>query len=186
MVIRAAEGYVSTTQGVIIDRQRAWSRGKPVMTILAVSAFQPGIGIPTLDKFRAMAWSSVIHGAVGVIYFPVRLPPAWSFAATPPELVRAITDFDRQVNGLQAVLVDSQAGGRRPFILWRSADDGAAPTAGQLPYPFEASEIPTAKGPFRIVLNLTDRPQTLDRPAWGLAHAVFQAYEVKKAYGSKS
>ncbi|MBS0360624.1 MAG: hypothetical protein JSR98_04535 [Proteobacteria bacterium] len=185
VVIRSNDGYTSTTQGVVIDRQLAWSGGKPVMAFIGTAAFGDQTPVPTPEEFRVMAWSSVIHGAIGIIYFPIRLSPSFTFDATPPQLVRALTEFDRQAAGLQDVLVDTAAGGRRPFTLWRSADEGAAPAAGQLPYPFEASEIPTAKGPFRIVLNLSDRPQTLDRPAWGLSHTVFQPYEVKMAYGSQ-
>ncbi|HEY3947553.1 hypothetical protein, partial [Phenylobacterium sp.] len=185
VVIRTADGYASTTQGVILDRQRAWSGGKPAMAIIGTSAFRPLLAVPTPEQFRAMAWSAVIHGAVGIVYFPVRLPPSWSFDATPPALVQAVVAFDRRIASLQDVLVDAKVGGRRPYTLWRSANPGAAPTAGQLPYPFEASEIATPKGPFRIVLNLSDKPQTLDRPRWGLARANFRPYEARMAYGPR-
>ena len=127
-----------------------------------------------------MAWSSVIHGAVGVIYFSIRFTPAFSFDGTPaPELVRAVTAFDRQIAAMNDILIDRRAGGRTPFKLFRSADAGAPPAADQLPYPFEAAEIATARGPYRIILNLTAQDQVLDKPEWGPAQASFPAHGVR-------
>jgi hypothetical protein len=183
IVIASNDGYASTQQGITIDRQIAWSRGKPVMSFIGVSAFGEGDAVPTAAQFNVMAWSSVIHGAVGVAYFPVRLKP-WLFDATPPDLVAALTAFDRQVTALDKVLMDSTAGGRKPHTVFRAAHQGAAPAANQLPYPFEADEIPTARGPYRIVLNLSDQDATLDRPEWGLNKAAFHGYEVRQGYGA--
>jgi len=181
-VIRSNDGYTSTTQGVALDRQRAWSGGKPVMTFIGTSAFTTGSAVPTVGEFNAMAWSSVIHGACGIVYFPVQFQPGWSFDATPPALARALTQFDRQLATLEPILMDRTLGGRTPYRLFRSANAGAQPAAGQLPYPFEAAEIATAKGPYRIVLNLSPQPQVLDRPEWGLSRAAFQPYEARMGY----
>jgi hypothetical protein len=180
-VIQSNDGYTSTVQGVVLDRQIAWSHGKPVMTFIGTSDFNNNGGLPTAAQFNVMAWSSVIHGAVGVIYFPVHFDP-WSFDATPPDLVRALSAFDREVAGLQKVLMNDTAGGRRPSTLFRSANSGAAAGRGQLPYPFEASEIPTSQGPYRIILNLSDKAQVLNKPEWGLSNAAFQGYEIRKGY----
>lgn len=178
-VIASNDGYASTTQGIILDRQRAWSGGKPAMAFIGTSAFAAGGPQPTAAQFNAMAWSSVIHGAVGVVYFPVQFTPSWSFDATPPEMARAIASFDRRIAALDGVLMDRARGGRTPFTLHRSAAPGAAPREGQLPYPFEAAEIPTAQGPYRIILNLAAVDQVLDRPDWGLNKAVFRPYEAR-------
>jgi len=180
-VIQSNDGYTSTTQGVILDRQIAWSGGKPVMTFIATSAFSGGSPLPTTAQFNAMAWSSVIHGAVGIIYFPVRLAP-WTFDATPTYLAKAITAFDREISSLGKVLINPVSGGRRPYTVFRAANQGAAPKALQLPYPFEACEIATKQGPFRIVLNLSDKDQVLDKPEWGLNHAIFHAFDVRRGY----
>lgn len=177
-VVHSNDGYTSTTQGIALDRQRAWSGGKPVMTFIGVSAFNDGAAAPTVGEFNAMAWSSVIHGAAGIVYFPVHLPPAWSFDATPTELVRAITAFDRQIAGMNDILMDGSGGGRRPFRVFPSANAGAPPAAGQLPYPFEAAEIATGEGAYRIVLNLTNQDRVLDKPEWGLNKVTLHGYGV--------
>lgn len=183
LVVRSNDGYVSTVQGLILDRQRAWSGGKPVMTFVGTSPFNERSATPSVAEFNLMAWSGVIHGAVGIIYFPVRFSPTWSFDATPPQLVQAITAFDRQIAEMDPVLMDGQAGGRSPYRLFRSAAEGAAPAADQLPYPFEASEIATPRGPLRIILNLSDRPRTFRKLEWGLKDVAFAPYAVRLAYG---
>ncbi|WP_293371681.1 hypothetical protein, partial [Phenylobacterium sp.] len=178
LVIASNDGYASTVHGISLDRQRAWSDGKPVMSFIGTSPFGEGTPVPTPAEFNLMAWSSVIHGAVGIIYFPERLSPAFSFDATPPELVSAIARFDQQVGAMNSILMDPKAGGRTPFRLFRSASAGARPMADQLPYPFEATEIATPEGPYRIVLNLSSQDQVFDKPSWGLKQVTIAGYGV--------
>jgi hypothetical protein len=184
LVMHSNDGYTSTLHGVALDRQRAWSGGKLVMSFIGTSPFAAGSPVPGPSEFNLMAWSSVIHGAAGIIYFPEQLSPAFSFDATPPELVRAITSFDRQIAAMNDILMDAKAGGRAPYRLLRAADAGARPTADQLPYPFEAAEIATARGPYRIILNLTAQDQVLDKPEWGLQQAAFPPYGVRMSPGA--
>jgi hypothetical protein len=182
-VIQSAAGYTSTTQGVTLDRLAAWSGGKPVMAMIGTSAYGDTSGVPTPGQFNAMAWSAVIHGATGVVYFPVDLTP-FAFDVTPAPLVQAITAFDQQIASIDKILMNETAGGRDPFTVFRSANPGAAVKAGQLPYPFEATEIQTAQGPYRIILNLSDQAQVLNKPEWGLSNVTFQGYEVQKGYAA--
>ena len=184
LVMHSNDGYTSSLHGVALDRQRAWSGGKLVMSFIGTSPFAAAGPVPTPGEFNLMAWSSVIHGAAGIIYFPQQLSPAFSFDATPPELVRAIVGFDQQIAAMNDILMDAKAGGRRPYRLFRAADAGAKPAADQLPYPFEAAEIATAQGPYRIVLNLTAQDQVLDKPEWGLKQAAFPAYGVRMTPGA--
>ena len=177
-VIRSNDGYTSTIQGIVLDRQRAWSGGKPIMTFIGTSAFNLGDPTPSVAEFNLMAWSSVIHGASGIIYFPVQFTPNWSFDVTPRELVQAITSFDRRIGAMNDILMDRRSGGRSPYTLFRSANPGERPGAGQLPYPFEATEIATPHGPFRIVLNLSQKSQALNRPEWGMNQVVLPSYSV--------
>ena len=181
-VIQTNDGYTSTVQGVTIDRQLAWSGGKPVMAFIGTSAFAAGGPVPTAAQFNAMAWSSVIHGATGVIYFPVQFSPAWSFDATPPDVVAAITAFDLKIASIQGILMDEVNGGRDPFTVFHSANPGAAPLAGQLPYPFEATEIQTGQGPYHIVLNLSAQDQVLNLPQWGFGATTLHGYDVAMGY----
>ena len=152
------------------------------MAFIGVSAFSAGSPGPSAAAFNAMAWSAVIHGASGVIYFPVRFSPAFSFDATPPDVVAAIRTFDYQVANLEAVLMDGARGGRRPFKLYRSSNPRAPSPNGQLPYPFEAAAIPTPQGTCRIILNLSGQNQMLNKPAWKLNNAAFRPYEVRIGY----
>jgi hypothetical protein len=57
-----------------------------------------------------------------------------------------------------------------------------APKSGQLPFPFEATEITNAEGTYRIILNLSDQPAVLNMPEWNLNNVTFSGYEVKKGY----
>jgi hypothetical protein len=180
-VLQSNDGYTSTTQGITLDRQAAWSGGKPVMAFIGTSAYSDSNAVPTASQFNAMAWSSVIHGATGITYFPVDLSP-WSFDATPPDLVQAMTTFDQEIASIDKILMNETAGGRDPFTIFRSANPGVAPHDGQLPYPFEATEIQTEQGPYRIILNLSDQDQVLNKPEWGLSNVTFHAYEVHKGY----
>jgi len=184
LVMHSNDGYTATVHGIALDRQRAWSGGKLVMSFIGVSPFGAASAVPTPGEFNLMAWSSVIHGAAGIIYFPVRLSPTFSFDATPPELVSAMTRFDQKIVQMNEILMDAKAGGRAPYRLFRSADAGVRPAADQLPYPFEAAEIATARGPCRIILNLTPQDQVLDKPEWGLKQAAFPAYGVRMASGA--
>jgi len=182
-VVATNDGYTSTTQGIALDRQEAWSGGKPVMAFIGVAAYNATAGVPTAGQFNAMAWSSVIHGATGISYFSIDLAP-FKWDATPPALVEAITTFDQQIAAIDKILINETSGGRDPFTLYRAANVGAAPQTGQLPYPFEAAEIPTAQGVYRIILNLSDHAQVLNKPEWGLNNVTFEAYGVVRGYGT--
>jgi hypothetical protein len=182
-VIQSNDGYTSTTQGITLDRQIAWSAGKPTMAFIGTSAFNDGVPTPTAAQFNAMAWSSVIHGAVGVTYFPVDFSP-WTWDATPPALVEAMTAFHREIAQIDRILMNEVSGGRDPYTIYRSANPGAAPAERQLPYPFEASEIASEQGVFRIILNLSGQQQVLNKPEWGLSNVVFQPYAVQKGFAA--
>lgn len=125
-VIQSDDGYTSTTQGITLDRQEAWSGDKPAMAFIGTSAYNDGDPVPTVGQFNAMAWSSVIHGATGITYFPVDLSP-WSYDSTPADLVTALTAFDKQVTSINDILMNQASGGREPFTVsdpvfrrWRS------------------------------------------------------------------
>jgi len=178
-VVESSEGYTSTVQSIALDRQIAWSSGKPVMTFIGTSAYKPNAPVPTAEQFSAIAWSAVIHGASGVVYFPVVLTP-FAFDATPSTLVTALTTFNREVSSINGILMDQTRGGRRPYVVFRSANKGQAAKADQLPYPFEAAVIQSSAGAYRIILNLSDTAQVLNKPDWGLSQVKFQPYAVLK------
>jgi hypothetical protein len=202
-LIKAAGGwnsstpsYVSTPQGIAADRQIAWSTdatwtgGKPVMSFIATSAYGgTGQQVPSPEQFNVQAWSSVIHGATGIVYFPVQLSP-WQWDATPSFLVDALTSFDHEIAGardpagVQALtgINNILVGTSNVHTVYRSALDGAAPGDHQLPYGFEATSIQTASGTYKIILNMTGETKTLTSAELGLKDAVFAPYEVMRGY----
>jgi hypothetical protein len=179
-------GYVSTPQGIAEDRQTAWSTdatwvaGKPVMSFIATSAYGGASqAVPSEDQFNVQAWSSVIHGATGIIYFPVQLSP-WAWDVTPPKLVDAITSFSHEIAGVKAaggatlyaglndILIDTAKGGANPHTIYRSAlpeagSDVSKLPSYQLPYGLEASVItdPVTGSKYHIILNMTDTTKVL-------------------------
>jgi hypothetical protein len=191
--------YVSTPQGIAEDRQTAWSLvGKPVMSYIATSSYWDNMPVPTPGEFNVQAWSSVIHGATGIIYFPVQLQTQnqpWKFDATPPAVADAMTSFDHEITAISQVVLNAAAGGTNPHSIHRSAVSGTTPATGQLPYGFEATAItdPTTGSTYKIILNLTNTTKVLDLTSTALApvakelgiaggKATFAPYEVMKGY----
>lgn len=180
-----AGDYTSTQQGVCAFRQIEWSGGKSTMTFIGSAPFSAGQDVPTPAELKAQAWSAIINGAVGIIYFSIAFTPSWNFDATPPELVVAMTDLHKEIKSIEKVLIDETAGGRRPYTVLHAANPDTPPKAGQLPFPFEATEIKDVEGTYRIILNLSDKSSVLNIPEWGLNNVTFNRYEVKRGYNKK-
>jgi hypothetical protein len=164
-----SENYVSTQQGVSTFRQETWSGGKATMAFIGSSAYEAGQPVPTAGELKAQAWSAIINGAEGVIYFPVAFTPGWDWDATPAHLQTAMKELHADIKAIDDILMNEQTGGRAPSKVYHSAPQGATPAAGQLPYGFEAAEITTEDGgTYRIILNITSQERTLNKPEWGL------------------
>jgi hypothetical protein len=184
MLVDAGD-YTSTQQGVSAFRQIEWSGGKSTMTFIGSSAFAQGQNVPTPAELKAQAWSAIINGSEGIIYFPVAFKPSWKFDATPPALVTAMTELHAEIKAIEPILMNVTAGGRNPYTVFHAARPGTAPKNGQLPYPFEATEIQTGQGTYRIILNLSDKDQVLQKPEWGLNNVILHGYEVDKGFDRK-
>ena len=181
-------GYTSTHQGYALDLMSSYdgavplSATKPKAQFIGTSDFS-GMGrTPTPGQFRAMAWSTIIHGAFGLIYFPIVLKPSFAWDGTPSNVVSEMRTFHSVVDSISDILINSDRGGRLPSTLRRCANNKSSPTELQLPYPFEGCEIVTSRGLYKIVLNLVDDMATLTDSRWGLSGLVFNAYEVKYGY----
>jgi hypothetical protein len=181
-------GYTSTHQGYALDLMSFYygatplSAAKPKMQAIGTSDFN-GVGrVPTPGQFRAMAWSAIIHGAFGLVYFPIVLKPAFAWDGTPPNLLSEMHTLHSAVDGIADILINSAHGGRLPSTLRRCANKDSAPIGLQLPYPFEGCEIPTAQAAYKIVLNLVDETTILNDSRWGLSGLSFYPYEVKYGY----
>jgi hypothetical protein len=98
--------------GKAVDRLEKWSEGKPQFAVLETSdqelAWAPkDIPGPTAGQFRAQVWDSVIRGAKGVIYFPQKFKPQFSFDNTTPEVAEEMTVQNARLAALSEVLVTS-------------------------------------------------------------------------------
>jgi hypothetical protein len=79
--------------GRAVDRLEKWSQGKPQFAVIESGDQElpwavreiPGV---TPGQFRAQIWDSIIRGARGIIYFPQKFKPAFSYDNTPPEIVQ--------------------------------------------------------------------------------------------------
>lgn len=180
-MIYLQDGYVSTRQGHAIDRLTNFSRGKPQYSFIESSDYNNDGTLPTAAQMRAQIWSSVIHGAVGIIYFPVVLSP-WSWDGTPATLVEEMKASHQKIKSLESTLLDLATGLPRGQ-LHKMAQAGAVPSADMMPYPFEARTIPTSQGTFYIILNLSPLgAATLNHSPFGISNMAFEPYEVKMGY----
>jgi len=177
-----AGDYTSTEMGISTYKQVEWSDGKSVMTFLATSPFDSGQDVPTPAQLKAQAWSAIINGSEGILYFTFGLTPTFDWDASPPELVAAMTELNQDIASIDSILMSETTGGRDPYTVFHAANQGAQPKTGQLPFPFEAAEIQNEQGTYRIILNLSDKPAVLDKPEWNLDNVTFAPYEVKKGF----
>ncbi|WP_157224498.1 hypothetical protein [Rhizobium mesoamericanum] len=179
------DDYASTPQGHSIDRLLRWSGGRPQFSFLGVTKFNAGVGRDTTpEEFRLQAWSSIIHGATGIIYFSFMFSPQFSYDATPENLIDEIKMLHAQIDEIEPILMDKDKGGRRPWVLRKSArGKGNGPTS--LPYPFEACSIKTDRGEYKIILNLANETAELTYEPWGLTKVSFSPYQCKRGYSAK-
>jgi len=177
------DGYTSTPQGHAIDRLARWSGGKPQFSFVGLTRFDETQGRETTpSEFLVQAWSSVIHGATGIIYFPFKLRPEFSYDATPPRLVSALESFHSDIDAIEPILMDRIKGGRQRFSILKCSRDPAAFGNSGLPYPFEACVTRTEDGEHKIVLNLSNKPARLTYPAWNLVNVPFGPYQCRRGY----
>ncbi|WMT92823.1 hypothetical protein [Pelagibacterium sp. H642] len=175
------DGYTTTRQGRAIDRLSEWSGGKPQFVFIESSDYDRNGSVPTAGEMRAQIWSSIIHGAVGIIYFPVAFQP-WSFDETPDELLTEMSTTHAMIDELEGVILDP-ATGQPNGTLHRMAPQGVVPEPGMMPYPFEARSYQTPHGQFQIILNLSpDGLAVLKDPSGSAPGLEFGPYEIKVGY----
>jgi hypothetical protein len=175
----------STPQGHAIDRLMRWSNGKPQFSFVGLTKFDAASGRDTTPaELQAQAWSSIIHGAVGIIYFSFMFSPQFSYDATPENLQKELALLHTEIDEIEHILVDKQKGGRRPYTLLKSIRTAEMPPTGGLPFPFEACATKTDAGEYKIVQNLSAEPAELTYQPWGLDKVMFQPYECKRGFAA--
>jgi hypothetical protein len=93
---------IADLQGRMVDRIFEWSGGnKPVFAFIECCnqrlASAKNGAAPTASEMRAQAWIAVIHGATGIIYFPLKIGGGFQWDATPPELVQPMKELNAEL-----------------------------------------------------------------------------------------
>jgi hypothetical protein len=164
--------------GKAVDRLEKWSEGKPQFAVIESGDQElpwapkeiPG---PTPGQFRAEIWDSIIRGARGIIYFPQKFKPAFSYDDTPPEIVQEMLTQHARIKSLEKV------------ILTPIDPPSLGVTLGK---PLEATWRTFGGKKYFIVLNLSDRQlntATLGLHGVGSAHSATVSGE-KRTVGIKS
>ena len=136
--------------GQTIDRLSSWAPGKSQYAFIETNSQPlpdgpPGITGVSPGQFRSMAWSAVIHGARGIVYFPQAFNGGFKYDSTPPEIVTEMTQLNSHLKDISTTL----AGPVNPPALAVTVDA-----------PLEAGWRPTVTGRLLIVLNPTNRTLT--------------------------
>jgi hypothetical protein len=176
--------YHSTYQGHTLDIINGWldeaTETKPVFTFLQTADFANNGLVPTPAQFRVQFWSSIIHGAAGIFYFPILFDPAFSFDGTPANLIAEMKAQHAVAQTYKDILIDTTNGGRTAYTLRKSAASGASPTGTQLPYPFEGCSVVDGTDTYFFVLNLDDTAShSLTDATWSLSNVSFGPGEMK-------
>jgi len=90
-----------------VKRLLRWaSEGQVVWNIVGASGIKNPDVSPTPPQIRSQVWMSLIHGSRGIIYFVHRFKPRFVEASllSEPELLRAVTEINRQIKELVPVL----------------------------------------------------------------------------------
>jgi hypothetical protein len=93
---------IADLQGKMIDMLLELSGGtKPAFAYIEscdirITSAKNGAA-PTANEMKAQAWIPVIHGAKGIVYFPLKIGGGFVWDATPPELATAMTELNGQL-----------------------------------------------------------------------------------------
>lgn len=177
LVVRA--GSVSTYQGHVLRLQAEMAPGAALLTFLQTSAFAANQRVPSPGELKTQIWSAVVNGASMIALFPVRLPPEWSWDATPPELAETVRREFAGVAALGDILIDTERGGARGATIHPARAPGVERVADNLSFPFEGRVVDAPGGPYGIVVNLSPESATLADRTWAPKALALGPHEVR-------
>lgn len=91
---------LANRQGRVIDRLLSYSQTGDVLAFVECAPVLGNDGrAPTAAEMRAQAWVGLIHGAKGLLYFPLKVRNGFSFDAVPDALDRPLTELNAEVHG---------------------------------------------------------------------------------------
>jgi hypothetical protein len=175
------------------------SAAKPTYCYVATSRVLSTGRVPTPGEFRALCWSAVIHGVIGIVYFPQDVTVgAFITDASDANVLTEMTTLHSNIAIMEAkgLLIDGVFGGRVQFTKRTSpplvsalpttdiSDPGIAfqsPLGNQIQGGFEAMEVvsPVDNKTYRLILNLIGSNETLTDTLWGYSAWAFTPYEAK-------
>jgi hypothetical protein len=103
------------TVGWTVDALRTISNGKPQIAIIECSNQNLGWVAAdkrrsvTADEFRGQVWHAIIHGAVGIGYFPQQIGGGFKFDNMSPEVESEMVKQNARITGLSDVLLAEAA-----------------------------------------------------------------------------
>ncbi len=104
---------IAELQGKMIDYLLELSGGqKPAFAYIEscnirITSAKNGTA-PSASEMKAQAWVSVIHGAKGIVYFPLKIGGGFVWDATPPELATAMTEMNGQFKKYESYFLKAQ------------------------------------------------------------------------------
>lgn len=97
--------------GIAVDRLHQWSGGKRQFAVIESSnqnlSWVPNSRSVTRHEFRAQVWQSIIHGATGIVYFPMQIGGSFRFDVTPEDVVEEMMIQNARIQSLAGVLNSS-------------------------------------------------------------------------------
>src|SRR5436190_414667 len=104
---------IAELQGKMIDYLLELSNGqKPAFAYIEAcnirSTSAKNGTAPTASEMKAQAWVSVIHGAKGIVYFPLKIGGGFQWDGTPPELAAAMTELNAQLKKYEPYILKGQ------------------------------------------------------------------------------
>lgn len=91
-----------------VDRLREWTAGKKRVWNCLECTDIGGMGKATPAQVKAQAWSAIVHGSRGLIYFVHQFEPKFNEHALldDPEMLAAVTALNKQIQGYAGALED--------------------------------------------------------------------------------
>ncbi|MGE5610429.1 MAG: beta-galactosidase [Bacillota bacterium] len=135
------------TLGMAVSRLSEWSKQKRQFAVIETSnqklswvnnprGVRPG-------ELRAQVWDAIIHGARGIIYFPMQIGGGFRYDATPADVVNEMTTQNARIKSLASV-INSHSG----TVQWVESSSV-----------LEGMTRTSAGDEYFFVLNMSSKPQ---------------------------
>lgn len=111
--------------GKVQDRLALIAPGKPSFAIVeCADQGLTGGAAPSASEVRAAVWIAIIHGARGIIFFPLKVQGGFSFDNTPPDVAAAMPGIAAELQDNADFILSGQSGkdAASESAIWTLAD----------------------------------------------------------------